>query len=117
MFDDFDLDYNKLLYLIETRVSGALTVPKAALVFRAQAGTAVRLANPTAPTFDPVTSTVTVPTVSHVVYKDGAGTTLTTGSPVTLAEGVDLHVIATAAAGYYFDDNANDEWDFTGVEV
>ncbi|HEY5138545.1 MAG TPA: hypothetical protein VIJ25_04415, partial [Methylococcales bacterium] len=32
MFDDFDINYNKLQYLIETRVSGALTLPKSALV-------------------------------------------------------------------------------------
>lgn len=31
MFDDFDLDYNKYTYLIETRVSGALTRPKSAV--------------------------------------------------------------------------------------
>lgn len=32
MFDDFDIDYNQHKYLIETRVSGALTKPKSALV-------------------------------------------------------------------------------------
>lgn len=32
MFDDFDIDYNQHKYLIETRISGALTMPKAALV-------------------------------------------------------------------------------------
>lgn len=32
MFDDFDIDYNQQKYLIETRISGALTVPKSALV-------------------------------------------------------------------------------------
>lgn len=31
-FDDFDIDYNQMKYLIETRVSGALTLPKSALV-------------------------------------------------------------------------------------
>lgn len=31
-FDDFDIDYNQFKYLIETRVSGALTVPGAAIV-------------------------------------------------------------------------------------
>jgi hypothetical protein len=37
MFDDFDIDYNQYKYLIETRCSGALTLPKAALVIeRAQ---------------------------------------------------------------------------------
>jgi HK97 family phage prohead protease len=33
MFDDFDIDYNQYKYLIETRISGALTQPKSALVF------------------------------------------------------------------------------------
>ena len=32
MFDDFDLDYNKMIYLIETRISGALVKPKSAIV-------------------------------------------------------------------------------------
>jgi len=37
MFDDFDIDYNQYKYLIETRCSGALTIPKSALVIeRAQ---------------------------------------------------------------------------------
>ena len=111
MFDDFDIDYNKLRYLIETRVSGALTQPKAALVFRKVAGTSA-LVTPTEPTFDG--TTVTVPTVTGVVYTDGDGNTLTTASPVTLAEGEDLTVHATADSGYYFSNNAEDEWTFTG---
>ncbi len=32
-FDDFDIDFNQHKYLIETRMSGALTRPKSALVF------------------------------------------------------------------------------------
>lgn len=32
MFEDFDIDYNQHKYLIETRVSGALTRPKSAVV-------------------------------------------------------------------------------------
>ena len=31
MFDDFDIDYNQMKYLIETRCSGALTVPHSAI--------------------------------------------------------------------------------------
>lgn len=34
MFDDFDLDYNQMKYLIETRNSGALTKPYSAIVFK-----------------------------------------------------------------------------------
>jgi len=33
MFDDFDIDFNKLTYLMETRVSGAMVVPFAAMAF------------------------------------------------------------------------------------
>ena len=36
MFDDFDIDYNKEIYLIETRISGALTVPFSALVLETE---------------------------------------------------------------------------------
>ena len=39
MFDDFDLDYNKLEYLIETRISGALTQPKSAIAVEIQTTT------------------------------------------------------------------------------
>ena len=33
-FDDFDIDYNQYKYLYETRLSGALTLPKSAIVFK-----------------------------------------------------------------------------------
>lgn len=33
MFDDFDIDFNQCKYLMETRVSGALVVPKSAITF------------------------------------------------------------------------------------
>lgn len=33
MFDDFDIDYNRYTYLIETRMSGALTKPYSAVTF------------------------------------------------------------------------------------
>lgn len=32
-FDDFDIDYNQMIYLVETRMSGALIKPYSALVF------------------------------------------------------------------------------------
>ena len=34
MFDDFDIDYNQMKYLMETRMSGALTQPYSAIVLR-----------------------------------------------------------------------------------
>ena len=39
MFDDFDIDYNKMSYLIETRCSGALTQPKSAIAVEIQTTT------------------------------------------------------------------------------
>lgn len=36
MFDDFDIDYNQYKYLMETRCSGALTRPYAAIAFEVQ---------------------------------------------------------------------------------
>ena len=41
MFDDFDIDYNQMKYLMETRCSGALTVPYSAIVLKKTAGEAV----------------------------------------------------------------------------
>lgn len=110
LFDDFDIDYNKLRYLIETRVSGALTQPKSALVFRLQASAQVELAEPTAPSR--VGNVVTVPTVTNVTYKnDDTQATLTTGAPVTLtAVAPTLRVKASANTGFFFPTNAEDEW-------
>lgn len=111
MFDDFDIDYNKLRYLIETRCSGALTTPKAALVFRKTASTDVELPQPTAPTF--ASNVVTVPTVTNVTYKNAdTNATLTTASPVTLTTGQTLNVVAVAAAGKYFPNDAEDQWTY-----
>lgn len=39
MFDDFDIDYNAQKYLIETRCSGALTVPYSAIAIEKDTGT------------------------------------------------------------------------------
>lgn len=39
-FDDFDIDFNQYKYLIETRLCGALTVPKSAITFSLKAAPA-----------------------------------------------------------------------------
>ena len=39
MFDDFDIDYNKQKYLIETRCSGALVTPYSAIVYEEKVAT------------------------------------------------------------------------------
>ena len=36
LFDDFDIDYNKQTYLIETRCSGALTKPYSAIALETE---------------------------------------------------------------------------------
>ena len=40
MFDDFDIDYNQMKYLMETRMSGALTVPYSAIVLKKESSSA-----------------------------------------------------------------------------
>jgi len=111
MFDDFNIDYNKMIYLIETRCSGALTTPKAAIVFRRVAASAQKV-TPVEPTRDG--DEITVPTVTGVTYKNAAtNATLTTASPTLLAEGESLSVVATPNAGYYFGNSEDDEWTYT----
>ena len=36
LFDDFDIDYNQMKYLIETRCSGALTLPYSAIALEVE---------------------------------------------------------------------------------
>lgn len=113
MFDDFNIDYNKMIYLIETRCSGALTTPKAAIVFRRVAASAQKVV-PVEPTRDG--NEITVPTVTGVVYKNaGTGATLTTASPTLLAEGESLSVVAEPTAGFYFGNSEDDEWTYDYV--
>lgn len=112
MFDDFDIDYNQQKYLLETRMSGALVRPKSALVIMKTAAAAA-LVTPTKPAFDKETGVVTIPTQTGVVYKNGAGTTLTAGAQTALAAGASTTVYAVpASASYYFANNAEDSWPF-----
>jgi HK97 family phage prohead protease len=109
-FDDFDIDYNQYKYLMETRLSGALTKLRSAIVLRSTAAANV-LVDP-APAAR-AGNVVTVPTKTGVVYKNkDTSATLTTGSPTTLTTGQTLNVQAVPAAGYYFDNNVDDEWSY-----
>ena len=113
LFDDFDIDYNQYKYLIETRISGALTKPKSALVVRKVESSDV-LVEPVAPTYDPDAHTVTVATTTGITYKNKlTNTTLTTGAPVTLSEGDELIVVAVPNSGYYLQSSAEDEFTVT----
>jgi Caudovirus prohead serine protease len=108
-FDDFDIDYNQYKYLFETRLSGALTKLRSAVVVK-RAPTNAAPVVPTAPSFDG--SSITIPTVTHVVYKDRADDSTLTGS-VAVAEDETVTVYAVADSGYYFANNVDDEWSFT----
>ena len=119
MFDDFDIDFNKYKYLIETRLSGCLTKAKSALVFRKVAGSSV-LVDPVAPGFNAGTHAVTVATTTGITYKNKAtGATLVTGTPFVLGVDDELTVIAVPNAGYHFATSANDEFlfNYTGRQA
>ena len=104
MFDDFDIDYNQYKYLIETRVSGALTKPKSAVVVKKALGT---LVTPTSPSFDGETDTITFPTITGVTYT-------IEGIPVDATETITTttEVIAVPASGYSFPSGTTTNWTF-----
>lgn len=112
LFDQFDIDYNKQKYLIETRLSGALNRLKSAMVVRKTTGTNV-VAAPVMPTFDPETGSLTIPTVTGVVYKHGVTTVNAGGSPYTVDPGTTWVIDAVPATGYYFATSDGDQWSFT----
>lgn len=104
MFDDFDIDYNQHKYLIETRISGALTKAKSAIVIKREVGIVV---TPISPSFDSATNTITYPNTAGVVYRvDGVPQT---GSKVITTT---TDVEATPATGYSFPSNINTSWTF-----
>lgn len=112
MFDDFDIDYNQHKYLIETRMCGALIKLKSAMTVRKVAASDV-LVVPNAPSFDEDNMQVTITDTAGVTYKDGDGTTINAaGSPYTVVADTPFVVQATADSGYYFANNAEDEWTF-----
>ena len=78
MFDDFDIDYNQYKYLIETRCSGALTLPFSALIVER------RKASSTPPTPPSPTEV----TVDAVQIGGVTGTTDSTGIALTFDENV-----------------------------
>lgn len=104
MFDDFDIDYNQQKYLIETRVSGALTKPKSAVVVLRPEG---KPTTPVSPSFDGSTNTITFPRTDGVVYQiDGLPVTGTK----TITKNTD--VTAVPAEGYSFTSGSTTHWNF-----
>jgi HK97 family phage prohead protease len=104
-FDDFDIDFNQYKYLMETRMSGALTKPKSALVITRETGTEATAA---APTFNSATNTITIPSQTGVEYTiDGS---VVTGD-VVITETTD--VVAEPASGYYLKALSTRNWTFS----
>ncbi len=104
-FEDFDIDFIQNKYLLETRLSGALTKPKSALVIRKSTGTE---ATATAPSFNGSTNTITIPTSTGVNYL--IDDDVVTGSK-TITK--DTTVTAEAKDGYYLPNNSTREWTYT----
>ncbi len=111
MFDDFDIDYNQMKYLMETRISGALTKAKSAVVLKRSSGTTV---TPSVPAFDSEENEITVPTQTGVTYYNVTNplseVALTDGAVVTITETTDIE--ARADSGYNFPHNTDADWTF-----
>ena len=103
-FEDFDIDFNQEKYLLETRISGALTKPKSAIIIKRKEGT---LATPAAPSFNGPTNTITVPTATGVVY-------LIDGEPVSGSVVITKNTEVTAVADddYYLEAGTTRTWNF-----
>ena len=111
LFDFFDIDYNQQKYLLETRISGALTKPKAAVTFVLDAANVV---TPQSPTFVNSTGVVTIPTQTGVIYKNAAtGVVLASGAQDPIAVGETIDIEAVPAANYGFAANSDREFTFT----
>jgi HK97 family phage prohead protease len=115
LFDDFDIDYNQYKYLIETRLSGALVKWKAAIVVKqvAAADVLVTPAVPVQTDDDTVTITPTTGVTYTAQEEDGTPVTITANAVTLTAGNSPVTVKAAAQAGYYFENNADDEWTFS----
>lgn len=108
-FDDFDIDFNKYKYLIETRISGSLTKPMSAIVIKREEGD---VATPQSPSFNSDTNEIQIPTTTGVVYS-------IKGEVVTGVVEIDevTQVDASAASGYYIPANTINSWTFSPTGV
>jgi HK97 family phage major capsid protein len=109
-FEDFDIDFNQYKYLMETRISGGLTKPKAAIVIRRNLGTQV---TPTAPSFNGSTNVLTITATTGVDYY--VNDELTAAGNVTITE--DVEVRAEAEAGYFIPNGTTADWYFSFSEI
>jgi len=111
MFDDFDIDYNQYKYLLETRLSGALIKIRSAIVLH-KVGASDTVRVPTAPTFDPASGDVDVPSMTGVSYRREDDGSVVSGTTITLADGEQVTIVAVPTAGNYFSSTANTSWTF-----
>ena len=104
-FDDFDIDFNKYKYLIETRISGSLTKPMSAIVIKREQGT---VATPQSPSFNSDSNVIQIPTTSGVIYS-------IKGESVTGVVEIDevTQVDASATSGHYIPANTITSWTFS----
>lgn len=63
---------------------------------------------PTAPTYNPATGVITIPTVTGVVYKDSDNEVLVAGAQPAITE--DTVIYAFPAGGYKFPDVVDNDW-------
>ncbi len=114
-FEEFDIDYNKHKFLLETRISGALTgLGSAVVIKRAESGTTAATAQ--APTLNPETYEITVPNITGVIYTVGDGTVIGEGQVVApgtyeMTSGSTQRFTAKAAEGYFLT-AGNVVWEF-----
>lgn len=109
LFDDFDIDFNQFKYLIETYLSGALTLPYSAMVFRRESSATATINDPTAPTFTDNTDgtgTIDIPDVEGVTYRikgqpqvEGSTITISSATTVTAVAEPGYTVTGTASFG------------------
>lgn len=112
LFDDFDIKFNQYHYLIETYLSGALTTPYAAQIFK-RVDTVSVLITPPDPAYNVATSTVTIPTQTGSTYSIN-GVVALDGATHVVPDGTTSTVTAAPDAGYHFttNDNRVDTWTF-----
>jgi hypothetical protein len=116
MFDFFDIDYNQQKYLMETRMSGAMTKYRGALALVATSSTL--LPDPAPVTFDNTTGVATVPdpTGLHYTYvtvaDDGTESgAVSAGAQTAVAPGAYVTYRAVPASTYEFTTETF-EWTF-----
>ena len=116
LFDDFDIDFNQYKYLMETYMSGALTIPYSAQIYK-QTQSTETVITPPAPIN--ANNVVVIPVQNGIVYKDNAGNTLSPGSVIILddTDVLTLTVVAEALNGYSIAEGADDEWEFEYEEA